>query len=68
MAEAEHSKRKPHTRYNLQNLTGQPGKLLSDGEMSRTHRVRAAPEVHDWFSNLTAEERGEKLSKLMDSE
>lgn len=68
MTEAEHPKRKPHTRYNLQNLTGQPGKLLKDGEVSRTHRVRAAPDVQEWFSGLSAEERGERLLALMEAE
>lgn len=68
MTEAEHPKRKPHIRYNLQNLSGQPGKLLKDGEMSRTHRVRASQEVQEWFSGLSAEERGERLLALMEAE
>lgn len=58
-------KRKGERAYNLENLSGHPGTLLQDGEITRTHRVRTTPEVQDWFAALTTVERGEMLTVLM---
>lgn len=38
-------------------------KALRDGESSHTYRVRAADGVHRWLAGMTAEQRGEVLTR-----
>lgn len=46
----------------LENLRN-AGPLLREGEVTRTHRVRASQEVHDWFAAMSAGERGVLLAR-----
>lgn len=48
----------------LENLKN-AGPLLREGEITRTHRVRASADVHTWFATMTAEERGVLLAQVM---
>lgn len=47
----------------LENLRN-AGPLLREGEVTRTHRVRASQEVQDWFAALSAEQRGALLARV----
>lgn len=48
----------------LENLRN-AGPLLREGEITRTHRVRASAAVHEWFGAMSAEERGAVLARSM---
>ena len=37
---------------------------LQHGEASKTYRVRAGEDVHQWLANMTAEQRGEMLTEV----
>jgi hypothetical protein len=37
---------------------------LKHGEASKTYRVRAGEDVHQWLANMTAEQRGEMLTEV----
>lgn len=37
--------------------------MLTEGEENRAHRIRAAAEVHEWLTGLSAAERGEILTQ-----
>lgn len=37
--------------------------MLTEGEQNRAHRIRAAAEVHEWLTGLSAAERGEILAQ-----
>jgi hypothetical protein len=37
---------------------------LKEGEASKTYRVRASVEVHEWLGSMTAEERGAMLEEV----
>lgn len=40
-------------------------KTLQAGEDSRTYRIRAPDPVHTWLGDMTAEQRGELLARVM---
>lgn len=40
-----------------------PMKALEPGESSHTHRVRASREANEWFSAMTAEQRGQIVTE-----
>lgn len=37
--------------------------MLAEGEENRAHRIRAAAEVHEWLTGLSAAQRGEILTQ-----
>lgn len=54
----------PYNPSSLKNLEGNYIKLES-GVTSEVHRVRAAQDVQEWFKAMTAEQRGDLLSRVM---
>ncbi|GGS44753.1 hypothetical protein [Deinococcus knuensis] len=54
----------PYNPHSLKNLEGNYIKLES-GVTSEVHRVRAARDVQEWFKAMSAEERGDLLSRVM---